>query len=131
MYTTILCIHYKNIKFHLFILCLVTFKHIPIAAIKTITLVPPDEINGSGKPVGGIEPINTSYCTMNFQIKKEQIYYSLFCSLLLSNSFTRLGNFSLQNLYVIESLFCNILKLTNRSLICALIISTYSKSSFL
>ena len=113
-----------------FLLCLSMLSTTPIADINTSKLVEPAEMNGSGRPVGGIEPVNTSCCTMNLS-KKRANYCSLFCSLLLSNSFTRLENFSLQNLYVIESLFCNILKLTNRSLICALIISTYSKSSFL
>ena len=32
---------------------------------------------GSGKPVGGIEPLNISYCTINFSKKKEQIYCSI------------------------------------------------------
>ena len=42
------------------------FKTIPMADIKTNSEVEPAEMNGSGKPVGGIEPVNTSYCTINF-----------------------------------------------------------------
>ena len=42
----------------------------PIANIKTSKEVEPAEINGSGSPVGGIEPLNISYCTMNFCNKK-------------------------------------------------------------
>ena len=30
----------------------------------------------AGNPVGEIEPVNTSYCTMNLGIKKEQNYCS-------------------------------------------------------
>ena len=33
-------------------------------AKKTNKLVEPAEINGRCNPVGGIEPVNTSYCTM-------------------------------------------------------------------
>ena len=59
-----LCIHFKQ-KNHilLFLLCLSTFKTTPIALMKTKSEVLPAEINGSGKPVGGIEPVTTSYCT--------------------------------------------------------------------
>ncbi len=42
------------------------FRHTPIAAIKTATLVPPEEMNGSGSPVGGIEPVTTCYCTEKY-----------------------------------------------------------------
>jgi len=54
-----------------------TLHSIPIAPINTDSDVPPAEINGIGIPVGGIEPVNTSYCTINFSKKKEQIYCSL------------------------------------------------------
>jgi len=40
--------------------------------MKTSKLVEPALMNGSGKPVGGIEAVNTSYCI----IKKEQNYCS-------------------------------------------------------
>ena len=33
-----------------------------MATMKTNSEVEPAEINGRGKPVGGIEPVNTSYC---------------------------------------------------------------------
>ena len=33
--------------------------------MKTNSEVLPAEMNGSGKPVGGIEPLNTSYCIIN------------------------------------------------------------------
>lgn len=33
----------------------------PMADIKTKRDVEPAEMNGNGKPVGGIEPVNTSY----------------------------------------------------------------------
>ncbi len=49
-----------------------TFNTTPIALMKTSKLVETAEINGSGNPVGGIEPVNTSCCTMNLS-KKEQI----------------------------------------------------------
>jgi len=38
--------------------------------MKTNSEVEPAEMNGSGNPVGGIVPVNTSYCTINFCIKK-------------------------------------------------------------
>jgi len=38
----------------------------PIADIKTSKLVLPALMNGSGKPVGGIDPLNISYYTTNF-----------------------------------------------------------------
>lgn len=44
-----------------------------MALIKTTSEVEPAEINGSGKPVGGIEPVNISYCIINFDIKKSKI----------------------------------------------------------
>ena len=34
-------------------------------------------MKGKGNPVGGIEPINISYCIVDFYKKKEQIYCSL------------------------------------------------------
>ena len=45
-------------------------KHNPIALMKTNSEVEPAEMNGSGKPVGGIESVNTSYCTIIFYNKK-------------------------------------------------------------
>ena len=39
-----------------------TLHSIPIAPINTDKLVPPAEINGIGIPVGGMLPINISYC---------------------------------------------------------------------
>ena len=54
----------------LFLLCLSTFNTTPIADIKTSKLVEPAEINGSGNPVGGIEPVNISYCIIKFNTKK-------------------------------------------------------------
>ncbi len=44
-----------------------SFKQMPIPAIKTATYVPPDEMNGSGSPVSGIEPLNISYCIIKLQ----------------------------------------------------------------
>jgi len=49
------------------------FKSIPTIAILQTSAVDPAEINGSGNPVGGIEPVNISYCIINFNKKKEQI----------------------------------------------------------
>lgn len=43
-----------------------TLSTTPMADIKTRIEVEPALINGSGKPVGGIEPVNISYCTMIF-----------------------------------------------------------------
>ena len=43
----------------------------PIALIKTNSEVEPALMKCNGKPVGRIEPLNTSYCIMNFQTKKE------------------------------------------------------------
>ena len=40
--------------------------------MKTSKLVEPAEINGNGKPVGGIEPVTTSYCTMFLTLKKSK-----------------------------------------------------------
>ena len=42
-----------------------------MADIKTSKLVDPAEINGSGNPVGGMLPVNISYCIINLIIKKE------------------------------------------------------------
>ena len=42
------------------LLCLKMFKQIPIPAMKTMTEVPPLDINGRGRPVGGIEPVTTA-----------------------------------------------------------------------
>ena len=45
-----------------------------LSYLKTNSEVEPAEMNGSGKPVGGIEPVNTSYYIINFDKKKEQFY---------------------------------------------------------
>ena len=69
-----------------FLLCLSTLSTTPIALIKTSKLVLPAFIKGSGKPVGWIEPVNISYCTMIFATKKEQItdlFVVHFCVLVL------------------------------------------------
>ena len=63
MYTK--CLHFvytyiKNFYILLFLLCLSTFNTTPIALIKTSSEVEPAEINGKGKPVGGIEPVTTA-----------------------------------------------------------------------
>ena len=34
--------------------------------MKTNSEVEPAEMKGKGKPVGGIEPLNISYCIINF-----------------------------------------------------------------
>lgn len=44
----------------------------PIANIKTSKEVEPADIKGSGSPVGGMEPVNMSYCIINFDIKKSK-----------------------------------------------------------
>lgn len=49
----------------------------PIADMKTNNEVEPALMKDKGNPVGGIEPLNTSYCTMILCKKKEQIYCSL------------------------------------------------------
>ena len=46
----------------------------PIALMKTNSEVEPAEINGSGSPVGGIEPVNTSYCIINFHTKYSVLF---------------------------------------------------------
>lgn len=51
-----------------FLDCLSTFSTTPIALIKTNKLVEPAEINGKGNPVGGIEPVMTSYCAENLKL---------------------------------------------------------------
>ena len=70
LYVLKLFSHFNIAKFS-FLLCLSTLSTTPIADIKTSKLVEPAEINGSGKPVSGMEPVNTSYCTISFCIKKE------------------------------------------------------------
>ena len=47
------------------------FISIPKLAIKTIRDIPPAEMNGSGIPVGGLEPVNTTYYTIKLNTKKE------------------------------------------------------------
>ena len=63
----------------LLLLCLSTFNTTPIADIKTNNEVLPALINGNGKPVGGIEPDNISYCTINLNTKKRAIIIALIC----------------------------------------------------
>ena len=41
------------------------------------------EINGSGKPVGGIEPVNISYCIINFSTQTVLIFLKHFFLLFL------------------------------------------------
>ena len=48
--------------------------------MKTNNEVEPALIKGKGNPVGGIEPVNTSYCIINFYKKKESVYNSLSAS---------------------------------------------------
>ena len=48
--------------------------------MKTNSEVDPAEMNGSGKPVGGMLPLNISYCIINFYKKKESVYNSLSAS---------------------------------------------------
>jgi hypothetical protein len=59
---------------------------IPIALMKTNNEVEPAEINESGKPVGGMEPINISYCIINF----EQKVLMPFCDMATATIFLRL-----------------------------------------
>ena len=40
--------------------------------------VEPAEMNGKGNPVGGIRPLNISYCIINLNNKKTQIITHLF-----------------------------------------------------
>ena len=47
----------------LFLFCLSTLSTTPMANMKTSKEVEPAKINGNGKPVGGILPHTTSYCT--------------------------------------------------------------------
>jgi len=58
------------------LLCLSILIKIPIAPKNINNAVDPALINGSGSPVGGIEPVNTSYCAIKFSNKKEQVYCS-------------------------------------------------------
>ena len=44
------------------------FSTTPIALMKTTKLVPPALMNGKGRPVGGIEPDTTCYCTKNYGV---------------------------------------------------------------
>lgn len=55
----------------------------PIALINTISEELPAEMNGSGSPVGGIEPFNISYCIIKLSTKKEQIYCYRYLSIKL------------------------------------------------
>ena len=41
------------------------FNKIPMALMKTTKLVEPAEINGNGKPVGGMEPVTTATLLTN------------------------------------------------------------------
>ena len=47
-------------------LCLSMLRTMPMALINTTSEVEPADINGSGSPVGGIEPVNISYCTYSY-----------------------------------------------------------------
>ena len=58
--------------------CLSTFNTTPIADIKTSKLVEPALMNGSGSPVGGIEPLNISCCIIKFTLKKSKFIALLF-----------------------------------------------------
>ena len=42
-----------------------TLHSTPTPVMNTEGLVPPAEINGSEMHVGGLDPLNTIYCTMN------------------------------------------------------------------
>jgi hypothetical protein len=53
----------------------------PIALMKTSKLVDPAKIKGNGNPVGGIEPVNTSYCIIKFYCKYEK-FFSLYLYIL-------------------------------------------------
>ena len=55
--------------------------------MKTNSEVEPALMNGSGSPVGGIEPVNTSCCTINFSLKKSKFIAPFFGSFLHSSSF--------------------------------------------
>ena len=55
-----------------------------MADIKTSKLVLPADINGSGSPVGGIEPVNISYCTMNCNCYFLQIFSALISTIFLN-----------------------------------------------
>ena len=52
-----------------------TFSTTPIALIKTNSEVEPAEINGSGKPAGALEPLNISYCIINFLISFKIFFF--------------------------------------------------------
>ena len=49
-------------------------------------------MNGNGKPVGGSEPLNISYCLINFDNKKE-LFIALF---LFLHSFEELHSFQIE-----------------------------------
>lgn len=67
----------------LFLDCLSTFKTTPFADIKTNSDVESAEINGSGKPVSEIEPVNISYCTIFHKLNVMQYQSFENCGLLL------------------------------------------------
>ncbi len=50
----------------------------PMADMKTNKLVDPAEMNGSGSPVGGIEPINIGYCIIKLDLLNIFIFYHFF-----------------------------------------------------
>jgi len=81
-----ICIHLVKISNYFFLLCPSTSKTNPIALIKTNSEVEPAEINGSGRPVGGIEPLNISYCIINFCTNFLKSY--MFKCLSLSQNFS-------------------------------------------
>ena len=55
--------------------------------MKTSKLVEPAEMNGSGKPVGGIEPVNTSYSTINLNTKKSILMLFFILTFIFENRY--------------------------------------------
>ena len=75
-------LHKLVFNFNIYTYCITylsAFKTNPINPINTVKLIPPADINGIGIPVGGIEPVNTSYCIINLK-QKEQINCSFYIS---------------------------------------------------
>ena len=56
-------------KFYLYSAC-AHFALAPIIDIKIMIEVEPAEMNGSGNPVGGTSPLNTSYCIIKINQEK-------------------------------------------------------------
>ena len=103
MYTKYLHFVYtfiKNFYILLFLLCLSTLRTMPIADINTNKEVEPADINGSGKPVGGIEPLNISYCIIKKAQEKNKLI-ALSYTLSITSSDTH--NLSLVTLLYITS----------------------------